>query len=118
MERKVTYVLERFWPALFGAAMGRDLWQTKGLTPEAKKLLKRVDREGSIQLVRADKAARLLERRLLVYTMNVHTDSGAHALVLLGWDALAKQIGWTGTPIPSSEGRAELDAAARVLARI
>jgi hypothetical protein len=89
---KVTFVLERLWPAVFAVARSREPWQLEGLTPEDVALLGLVDDAGLIRLdelpgasKRVRESARTLERRLLVYGDQLHTDSGAHTKVLQSW---------------------------------
>lgn len=100
---KVTYVHRLLWPDLCAIGSGRGDWQLEGLPPAACTLLATVDEQG---LVRTDNlswaksiktkpgdAARELEKRLLIVTNQVHTESGAHAKVLESWQHWAKRIG-------------------------
>jgi hypothetical protein len=91
---KLTFVHRRLWPALLAAATSGALWQTKGLSPAARRLLRRVGSDG---VLRADEspavraAARVLAERLLVHAESVHTQSGAHATELEGWGRWARR---------------------------
>src|SRR2546421_344290 len=46
---KVTFIHPRLLPALAAVGAARERWQTHGLSPEARKLLARIDREGSVR---------------------------------------------------------------------
>ncbi len=85
---KVTLVHRRLWPALLAAAASREAWQLDGLSKEARRLLRRVETEGS--LVASGSGVKELERRLLVVTREEHTESGAHRMVVETWEAWAK----------------------------
>jgi hypothetical protein len=93
---KVTYVHRRLWPDLLSVATAREDWQLHGLSGAARRLLSKVDREGE---VRTDKmgsfkglgeAAREIEKRLLVYTEEIHTEKGFHAKALMAWSRSPK----------------------------
>ncbi|HMK73998.1 MAG TPA: hypothetical protein VK454_11710 [Myxococcaceae bacterium] len=75
---KQTYVHRRLWPALVRVQAEEPLWPK--LSPEARRLLARVEREGPVQ---ATGQLRLeLERSLRVVSRSEHTPSGAHASML------------------------------------
>ncbi|MDA4125578.1 MAG: hypothetical protein OK452_00025 [Thaumarchaeota archaeon] len=93
---KVTYLHRRLWPEFLSVATAREDWQLHGLSGAARRLLSRVDQEGE---VRTDKmrsfkglgeAAREIERRLLVYTEEIHTEKGFHAKALMAWSRSPK----------------------------
>ena len=84
--RKVTFVHRRLWPALIAVAIAREPWQTTGLSAAARRLLAGVDRDGEQQA--HGPAVRELEKRLLVRTREVHTESGAHAMRVESWESL------------------------------
>lgn len=97
---KITYVHRRLWPALLTLVRARQPWQTHRLSTTARSLLARVTRAGSVRVDRLPgprqrlaKAARELEDRLLVHAESIHTESGAHALVLQSWEAWARAHG-------------------------
>lgn len=108
---KVTLVHRRLWPALLAVAQASAGWQTRGLSTAARALLRRTRRAGRLRLDElqrwsyADKpgvAARELERRLLVGSDEVHTDSGRHAKVLESWPHLCARLG-VEADLPSTE---------------
>src|SRR2546428_14004111 len=49
ISRKVTFVHRRLWPALLAVAQACEPWQTKGLSPQARALLTRVEQAGGTQ---------------------------------------------------------------------
>ncbi len=107
---KVTLVHPSLWPSLVAAGSAREPWQTRGLSDAGRSLLDHARAAGTLrldQLRRWDFArkigdvARELERRLLVHTDEVHTESGRHAKVLEDWPVLAERLGLG--PLPAAE---------------
>jgi len=102
LSNKVTFVHRELWQTIYSIAVSRDEWQLKGLSKDAKQLLKRLDQVGFLDTHKLDKStgtkpgnvARELEARLLLTSQQVHTSSGAHAKLLETWDAWAKRIGY------------------------
>lgn len=107
VDGKVTYIHRRLWPALAAAGAARAEWQLHGLSPSAKALLAAVDKRGSIRTDLAATAATVLnapgrsvgeaalelEKRLLVVSEEVHTETGAHAKRLERWSVWAARRG-------------------------
>ena len=100
---KVTYLHRRLWSDLLTLATSRDEWQTRGLSRAAHRILRLVLKKGELRmdLLNAKgstpslaKGAREIERRLLVYSDEVHTETGAHAKVLMVWSRCPKLIGF------------------------
>src|SRR5712692_6736430 len=87
---KMTFVHRRLWPALLAVARARDPWQTSRLSAPARALLKRLGASGELQASGA--AVRELERRLLVKSREVHTESGAHAKIIEPWERWARRV--------------------------
>ena len=83
VEGKVTFVHRTLWPALARVVTE----ERKVSLPEvARKLLKKVERQGRVRMDRESKAAGLLlERSLMAHSGSIHTESGAHATVLTSW---------------------------------
>ena len=76
---KVTFLDRKLWPAFLSVATAREPWQTDGLSAEARRLLADVP-------VRAKgPAVRELQKRVLVRTREVHTESGRHEVQLEPW---------------------------------
>jgi hypothetical protein len=46
---KITYVHRRLWLSAYAVATAREAWQTAGLSPTARALLRDVDRRGEIR---------------------------------------------------------------------
>ncbi len=84
---KRTLVHRALWPALLGAALSGEAWQTKALSKAAAALLKRVRTSGLLQTT--GDAARELEARLLAHGTSVHTPTGDHAKALQTWERWA-----------------------------
>jgi hypothetical protein len=111
---KVTFVHRRLWPALRAVGAGREPWQMDGLSAAARRLLDRVEREGTLRTDEAPgskDAARELEGRLLIHADQVHTERGAHARVLESWTSWATRVGARDRVSPG-KGRALLETAA------
>lgn len=91
---KVTFVHRSLFPALLAAVAPGEAWQRRGLLPGVSRLLARVEKEG---VLRADSVpqgrerARILERRLLVQTRDVHTRDGRHEKELESWAHWARR---------------------------
>jgi hypothetical protein len=107
LSRKVTFVHRRFWRALAAVGRAREKWQMRMLTPDARRLLERVDKEHCVRT--AGKSAKLLEQALLVAGRQVHTETGAHALELTAWPVFARRNRLR--IMPANRARAELETA-------
>ncbi|HYS53678.1 MAG TPA: hypothetical protein VER58_07945 [Thermoanaerobaculia bacterium] len=101
---KVTFVHPKLLPALAAVGAARARWQMHGLSPAARKLLARVDREGSVRA--SGPASKELQLRLLVKAQEVHTESGSHATVLERWPP---------SKLDAEEGRHQLQTAATAI---
>jgi hypothetical protein len=122
VDRKATLVHPRLWPALYAVATSGEPWQTDGLSAPARRLLSAVRTNDEVRADRASNGRRTdpkamgdrmrgLERRLLVRGTSVHTETGAHAAVVEGWDRWARRVG-VGTRCPSpSEAKTTLEGA-------
>lgn len=77
--KKVTLVHRRLWPELLAIATADELWQRARLSPTARALLRRVERE---DVVGSGKDAHTLQERLLVIAFERHTESGKHETIL------------------------------------
>ncbi len=119
---KNTFVYRRLWPALLAASTGRERWQTVGLSDAARRLLRAVRHSGELctdaipwpggrKKDSPGAAARELERRLLVYSEEVHTESGRHAKQLETWEHWAAGAGISLGAMTAEEGRRMLEDA-------
>ena len=96
---KVTFVHRQFWPSLLAVATSKEQWQMRNLPDTAQKVVKLLKTAGparsdelSIGTVgrkEVSESVRILERRLLIHSQQVHTESGAHAKVLESWESWA-----------------------------
>jgi hypothetical protein len=96
---KVTFVHRQFWPALLAVATSREPWQMGNLPDTAQKVLKSLKSAGAVRSnelkvgtvgrKELSESVRILERRLLIHSRQVHTESGAHAKVLESWQSWA-----------------------------
>jgi hypothetical protein len=109
---KVTFVHRRLWPALLAAATERAAWQFARLPAPARELYDSVELQG--MLFATGPHAKQLERRLLVYGEQVHTERGHHELRLETWELWAERAGCGSMPT-AAQGRRALEAAVREL---
>ena len=96
---KVTFVHRQFWLSLLAVAQSEESWQMRNLPDTAQKVLKVVKnagvvrsdelRMGTVGRKELNESVRILERRLLIHSHQVHTESGAHAKVLESWQSWA-----------------------------
>ena len=120
---KVTYINKRLWPSLLNAVRSRAAWQRGNLSAEAQALHRAVQRHHSIRAdrLRTPLAAvrgaviRELEKRLLVHSTDVHTETGTHQKLLRAWSQWCTDVDYSFERYPPARGREELDEAARVL---
>lgn len=122
LDGKITFVSRALWPALAAIGRSRERWQTRGLSPGARALLRRIEREGGVrtdQLPRTrhkpGAAARELETRLLVHSDEFHTETGAHAKRLQDWDVFRRQAGLRTSGLGARTARRQLVACAQRL---
>ena len=117
---KDTYVHRSLWPAIVALGTAREPWQLQGLSPVARRLLDAVTSSGELRTDdipwtggakrdRPGEVARLLQRRLLVYGDQVHTERGAHAKRLETWERWAKRAGLARSRMTPERGRKELE---------
>lgn len=118
INKKITYLDKKHWPALFTLAQSESPWQTKKLTPEVKKLLELVQKKGSLKAddptlkkspTEIGKLASKLEEKLLIYSKSIHTDSGKHIRVLTSWAQLAKELKLKPHPMTFDEAIGHFD---------
>jgi hypothetical protein len=98
---KVTFVHRKLWNRIYSIGVGREDWQLRSLSPNARALLKALDEAGTIQAhkmkqefgPRPGEVARELESQLLIHAEQIHTESGKHSKIIESWDAWAKRAG-------------------------
>lgn len=103
VDRKVTLVHRRLWPALVTVGQARAPWQMEHLSPEDRVLLRQVDQMGRVRASGA--SAKSLCRLLLVHGEQVHTERGAHATELVGWPEFRRTRAIDALPEPASARR-------------
>jgi hypothetical protein len=115
---KVTFVHKRLWPALYGAAVSRADWQTRGLDAASRALWARVERDGELRAADLEGPGDLraikkrideLQRRLCISTHQVHTEQGSHARVLESWPTWARRMRWKPRALAVEKACAELE---------
>ncbi len=118
---KETYLHRSLWSYFLGIATSRDSWQLKGLSDTASLLLHKVEargdlrtdeftREVQIDVKSLGEAARQLERRLLVYGDDIHTQAGFHAKLLKSWSRWMQQVDFRPVRLPLAEAMRSLES--------
>jgi hypothetical protein len=92
---KLTYVERALWPCVAAIGKAREAWQVKNISRGARELLKEVDRAPVKTDRRLAKAASELEKSLLIYSEQFHTEAGSHARRLDTWDRWLRRTGGT-----------------------
>jgi hypothetical protein len=121
---KVTLVHRRLWPAVYTVGTARDSWQLSGLSAQALWLLAETDACGEAHTndllpprrKELPRAARELERRLMVHATEIHTPGGAHAKVLETWPHWAERTSFPVNPVSVSDAKRGLEDAVNRLA--
>jgi hypothetical protein len=115
VKEKLTLLHRALWPALAAVGGAAEPWQTAGLSRAAQSLLARTRRTGALRLDRLERwtaarkpgdAARELERRLLVHSREIHTESGKHAKQLESWSHFASGTELGALPTATEARRA------------
>jgi len=106
---KVTYVHRALWPEVIAIGCAKESWQTAPLSEDARKLLAAVEREPVLPDGGSNKAASGLETKLLVYSEQFHTESGAHLRRLESWAHWSGRTGFGGTAVSVAEARRKLE---------
>ena len=110
---KVTHLWDTLWSHVAALALAREPWQFDGLSTAARDLLERVDEHPvdtstlrwTSKTEKLGDACRVLERRLLVKSEEIHMPSGRHSKRLSTWRSW-----WTirGTgPLPGIDAARE-----------
>src|SRR6266850_1440094 len=125
---KVTFVHRDLWAEVLAIGTAQEAWQMKGLSASAQALLKTVEETGVVRTDqmgqttspdemknKSDKAARELERKLLIHAEQIHTESGAHAKVLETWNHWSKRTGFAEPAIQADQAKRNLEERLRKL---
>lgn len=121
LDGKVTFVHRRLWGDLRAVGEAKEPWQLRGLSRPGRALLRAVEKTGSLRTDLATllsrrppkeiaKAALELEKRLLVHSEEVHTESGAHAKLLSTWAQWGEAAKVPASGPSAAEARAHLEA--------
>lgn len=116
---KVTWVHRRLWSALIAIGSVPERWQKTGLTEEARTLLTMVSKQGELtadqafcrahKIKSAGTAIRELEKRLLVYAEEIHSNSGAHAKRLETWGRWSESVGFVPDAMSPAQAKRNLE---------
>ena len=106
---KVTYIHRTLWPQIVAVGRAREPWQMKGLSAAARKLLAAVGAAPVEPGRKSGRTASELERRMLVFSAQFHSASGAHVRRLESWDYWSRQTGTSPNSMTSSVARATLE---------
>lgn len=103
---KVTYIHKRLWTDLISILIAKENWQVDKLSTDGNRALKLVERSGTIradhleaetrnQFKKKDfyKAINEIEKVLLIYCNEVHTEKGSHSRLLKTWNQFLKEKG-------------------------
>ena len=88
---KDTLVHRSLWSALLAVATAAEPWQRRNLSSPARSLLKEVN-EAGMPVRSSGPAVRELVSRLLVQAVQVHTESGRHAMAVESWSVWAAHV--------------------------
>ncbi len=110
---RTTYVHRRLWPALIAVGSAREPWQLEGISVASRRLLELIEKNGEMRTnelpplggTKWGDSARDLERRLLVHSEEIHTDSGTHAKRLQSWRLWTTSRGIAAPRMTSQDGK-------------
>jgi len=106
---KVTYVDRALWSAIVTVGRAREPWQLECLSGAARDLLVEVDCAPVQTDRRVAKPASELEKFLLVYSQQFHTEGGAHARRLESWDDWLSRTGSVPAALRPDQARDMLE---------
>jgi hypothetical protein len=123
---KVTYLHRRLWPPLFAVAVAMEPWQLDGLSNTSRFLLDLVSSKGQVRTDSVElpeslnvsllgNGVRDLEKKILVHSEEVHTETGAHAKLLQSWGLWASRVRLSVKDMPTEVAKREIGEALQVL---
>ena len=123
---KVTFVHRKLWPDILSVGSARDEWQMNRLTPAARLLLQIIDADSEsrsdhldwppkFKSVKPGEAVRELEKRLLIHTEELHTESGAHAKKLETWEHWANRTLFKRQSLAAADAKRQLEQRLAIL---
>jgi len=83
---KVAFIHRTLWPQIIAVGRAREPWQMKDLSAATRKLLAAVDKAPVEPSREKAAAARELDARMLVFSTQFHSVSGAHVRRIESWD--------------------------------
>jgi len=119
VSEKVTFVHRRIWPEFLTVATSGQEWQLGSLSARSRKLLRLVQELGELRTDiiqwsgvdgKIGDSVRELEKKLLVFTKEIHTESGAHAKVVQSWNHWSSQTNFQARSQEVEAAKAKLDA--------
>jgi hypothetical protein len=122
---KVTFVHRKLWDYVLTICTSMEDWQTRSLSNEARSLMRKVGQRGQVRTDRVggaslsgrsvSDAARELEKKLLIYSQEIHTEKGKHAKVLSSWSRWQEKMKFTPKPMTVESARVHLE---QIVARL
>jgi hypothetical protein len=106
---KVTYIHRMLWPQILAVGRAREPWQMKGLSAAARKLLAAVDKAPVEPGRDKTAAAKELDARILVFSAQYHSESGAHLRRLESWDHWSSRVGFSADSTTPASARKSLE---------
>lgn len=116
---KVTFIRRPLWPDFLAIATSREDWQVTSLSMDARRLLHIVERKGRARTDsltqrssfkgKVGDAARELERRLLVRSVEEHTETGAHAKILTTWSEWSSSVNLKAKRVEVDRAKAKFE---------
>ena len=106
---KVTYIHRTLWPQIVAIGRAREPWQTKDLSAAARKLLTAVDQAPVEPGREKAAAAKELDARILVFSAQFHSGSGAHIRRLESWNHWANRRRFSPTSTTAASARKALE---------
>lgn len=91
---KITFVDRTLWSELVTIGRAREPWQLERLTRDARSLLAQVDRADIETDRHFARPASELERFLLIYSEQFHTEAGSHSRRLKSWERWLRRTGF------------------------
>jgi len=106
---KVTYIHRTLWSQIVAVGRAREPWQLQGLSAVARKLLAAVDQAPVEPAREKAAAARELDARMLVFSAQFHSESGAHVRRLESWDHWSNRTRWSPDGTTPASARKALE---------
>jgi len=110
ISEKNTYVHRALWPAIVAVGKARESWQMDRLSRDSLVLLEKLERESPLETSgESSKAASELEKVLLIYSEQFHTERGSHSRRLETWDAWRRRRNFKHVLPSAAQAKLELE---------